>query len=128
MEYGGQDLMVPEQIDQSEAPTSQYDEASKTVDQSQARVIAKSIHTSYTAPQATPVANSSLVEAAAFEMITIDCISENGGVESPFVNNTKLLVKHNLTHELIQAMRNTIDEAVAKQKQQVYVEKYYGAK
>ena len=59
------------------------------------------------------MANSSLVEGVAYEIISVDCMSDNGGVESPFVNNTKLLVKNNLSHELVQAMRNTIDEAIA---------------
>ena len=61
-------------------------------------------------------------------MITVECIGTNGGIESPFVSNTKMLVKYNLTHEAIQALRNTVDEAVAKSKQEVYVQKYYGAK
>jgi hypothetical protein len=36
----------------------------------------------------------------------------NGGIESPFVSNKKQLVKFQLTHEMIQAMRNIIDEAI----------------
>ena len=40
-------------------------------------------------------------ESPAFDIISIECIGDNGGIESPFVNNTKMLVKYNLTQEVI---------------------------
>ena len=45
--------------------------------------------------------NTFVRELPAYDLISVECIGENGGVESPFVNNTKLLVKYNLTHEVI---------------------------
>jgi hypothetical protein len=42
----------------------------------------------------TPIAPL-LNETPAFEMITIESVAANGGIESPFVSNTKVLVKYN---------------------------------
>lgn len=49
----------------------------------------------------TPVANAGIRETPAFEFITVDSISANGGIESPFVSNTKVLVKYGLSQEII---------------------------
>jgi len=54
----------------------------------------------------TPIANAGLKEYPAFDLITVDSIAGNGGIESPFVSNKKLLIKYSFSHEVIQACKN----------------------
>ena len=53
----------------------------------------------------TPRANVGLQESAAYELITV----ESEGIESPFVNSKKYLVKQLVSHELIEAMKRTVE-------------------
>ena len=43
-------------------------------------------------------------------MITVESVSANGGIESPFVSNTKVLVKYNFYQEIVQALVNICHE------------------
>jgi hypothetical protein len=40
-------------------------------------------------------------ETPGFEIISIENVGDNAGIDSPFVSNTKQLVKYQLTHEII---------------------------
>jgi len=60
----------------------------------------------------------------AFDFITVASL-QGGGIESPFVSNTKYLLKYNLSNEIIQACKNAVDEAVAQRKIVDYHNRYY---
>ena len=49
----------------------------------------------------TPIANVGITENPAFDLITVDSVAGNGGIESPFVSNKKLLVKYSFSHEVM---------------------------
>lgn len=55
-----------------------------------------------------------LKESPAFHVITTE--TEGHGIDSPFLSNSKNLVKYNLSDELIQAMINVIEETKIRMK------------
>ena len=67
-------------------------------------------------------------ETPGFELITIENVGDNAGIDSPFVSNTKQLVKYQLSYEIIQSMKNVIDDTVKKQKLKEHYDKYYDKK
>jgi len=88
--------MIPETVDESETKTN-HSSKHNTPPKSQ---IYKSV-ASNPITIATPNVNTNVRSSPAFDLISVECIAQNGGVESHFVSNTKLLVKYNLTHEVI---------------------------
>jgi hypothetical protein len=53
-------------------------------------------------------------ETPAFEMITIESVGDNAAIDSPFVSNTKQLVKYQLSFEIIHAMKSVLDDTIKK--------------
>ena len=55
-----------------------------------------------------------LKELPAFDLISVESLGNDGGIESTFMSNKKYLVKYNLTEEIIQAMINITEETKIK--------------
>jgi len=55
-------------------------------------------------------------ETILHEYITIENQGGVAGIESPFVSNKKTMVKYQISAEMVEAMRNVVQEAIQRRK------------
>ena len=59
-----------------------------------------------------PASPAGKQETILHEYITIESQGGVAGIESPFVSNKKTMVKYQITAEMVEAMRNVVQEAI----------------
>ena len=111
--------MIPESMSEvaSEAYSEDFDEASgsrqsKMKKESQMQVQEPERGNTAGTEKARP--SGIQRETPAFEIITIENVGDNAGIDSPFVSNTKQLVKYQLSHEIIESLKNVVNDTIKK--------------
>lgn len=67
-------------------------------------------------PTAAPASPAGKKETILHEYITIENQGGVAGIESPFVSNKKTMVKYQISAEMVEAMRNVVQEAIQRRR------------